>query len=93
MRLKSAIKGRAKENQRTSTGGSNPQLVQKSAEPVKTRDEVAKLAGVSHDTIDKTEKILEKGTPEQVTRARQGGNGNSVSAVMSSVPSRFHINP
>jgi hypothetical protein len=46
---KPIIEAKAKERQRTSTGGVNPQLVQKSAEAVKTREELAKLAGVSHD--------------------------------------------
>lgn len=45
--------------------------VQNSAQ-AKTRDEIAKLAGVSHDTIHKVEKIKEKGTPVQIQQARSG---------------------
>lgn len=54
-------------------------------EKVNTHKEVAKIAGVSHDTIWKTEKILDNGTPEQIDRARKGGKGNSVSAIFKEV--------
>jgi len=53
IRLGSEITARAKANQKTSTGGKNPQLIQKSGEAVNTDKELAKLAGVSHDTISK----------------------------------------
>ena len=52
-----------------------------SAEPLETRKEIAKLAGVSHDTISKVKRIVEQGTPEQVERIKKGGVGNSISAV------------
>ena len=53
LRLESEIAGRAKKNQK-SAGGAVPQ---KSAEAVETRKELAKLAGVSHNTVDKVKKI------------------------------------
>lgn len=83
LRLKPIIQEKAKERQRTSTGGAMPQLVQKSApaEKSKTRDELAKLAGVSHDTIEKVETIQKEGTPEQIERAKKGGKGNTVNAI------------
>jgi len=56
IRLGSEIKGRAKENKKTSSGGKNPQLWENSPEAVDTRKELAKLACVSHDTI--SEKVL-----------------------------------
>lgn len=37
-----------------------------------TRDEIAKIAGVGHDTIDKTKKILAEGTEEQINAVRSG---------------------
>lgn len=37
-----------------------------------TSKKLATLAGVSHDTIHKVEKIKEKGTPEQIQQARSG---------------------
>lgn len=81
LRLKPIIQAKAKENLASHT----EQGYQKSEKAVHTLKEVAKAAGVSHDTIDKTEKILEKGTPEQINRARQGGKGNSVNAIFKEV--------
>jgi hypothetical protein len=60
--LKPIIEAKAKERQRES-GGPVPQ---KSAEPpIETREELAKVAGISHDTIHKIEVIEKKATPEQ----------------------------
>lgn len=81
MKLKPAIQKAAKENQQKA-GGAVPQ---KSNKPVDTYDELAKIAGVSSDTIRKTEKIMNKGTPEQIERARKGGKGNSVNAIYNEV--------
>ena len=91
LRLKPIIQAKAKERQRESMANArtyNPnnskeQNVQKSAPTVKnrSRDELAKIAGVSHDTIEKVECIKRKGTEEQIQRARIGGNGNSVNAI------------
>jgi len=53
LRLEAEIAGRAKKNQKFA-GGAVPQ---KSAEAVETRKELAKLAGVSHNTVDKVKKI------------------------------------
>lgn len=68
LRLEDEIKVRAKANQKES-GGAVPQ---KSAKPVETRKEVAKIAGVSHDTISKVKVIEEKATPEQKEALRSG---------------------
>lgn len=81
MKLKPAIQKKAKENQEKA-GGAVPQ---KSVKPIDTQKELAKIAGVSHDTISKVEKIHEKGTPEQIERARKGGKGNSVNAIYNEV--------
>ena len=68
------IRAKAKEKQKTSTGGAKPQLVQVTAqaEPVKTRDEVAKIAKVSHDTLARAKKIMEKAPPEILQDLREG---------------------
>ena len=68
LELKPIIEEMAKANQR-SAGGAVPQ---KSAEAVETRRELAKIAGVSHDTIDKVEKI-EKNAPETIKQASRRG--------------------
>ena len=55
LRLEETIAARAKENQRES-GGAVPK---KSAEPVETRQQIAKVANVSHDTVAKVKRIEE----------------------------------
>ena len=84
LRLKPIIEAKAKERQGTR---SDLNIVQKSAlsESTKSRDELAKLAGVSHDTIHKVEIIKEKASPEQLSRARTGGKGNSVHAIYTEI--------
>jgi len=62
--LKPAIEEKAKDRQKAG-GGSGISGKQKSAEPSQKRDEIAKLAGVSHDTIRKSEIIEEKATEEK----------------------------
>jgi N6-adenosine-specific RNA methylase IME4/DNA-binding XRE family transcriptional regulator len=64
LRLESEIAARAKVNQKTSSGGKNPQLMKISTEAVTTREELAKIAGISNNTIDKIKKIEEKGSEE-----------------------------
>ena len=85
--IKTSHSEKAKENQEKA-GGAVPA---KSPKPVDTREELAKIAGVSSNTISKVEKIHEKGTPEQIERARKGGKGNSVNAIYQEVTGK--INP
>lgn len=67
LRLKPVIAERAKANQ--VMGGNNSEMGRQiSAQPVKTRDELATAAGVSHDTIAKVEKI-EAEAPKPVIEA------------------------
>ena len=83
LRLKPLFREKANKNQ-SDAGGDKKALLQKSVKAVdkmNTQKEIAKLAGVSHDTIDKTEKIIKKGTQEQIDRARTGGKGNTVNAI------------
>lgn len=60
LRLKPIIEEKAKEQQITHT----EQGYQKSDKAIHTTKELAKVAGVSHDTIHKVEKIEEKASPE-----------------------------
>ena len=68
------IREKAKENM--SLGGGNRKSgMQKSSDPIRpitTRDELAKLAKVSHDTFKKGEIILENATPELIQEVREG---------------------
>ena len=69
LRLKPVISEKAKEQQRDA-GGAVPQ---KSAKPpIDTRQEIAKAAGVSHDTIAKVEKIERQAAPEVKEQLRKG---------------------
>ena len=61
LKLKPLIAAKAKANQRAS-GGAVPQ---KSAKPVDTRQELARAAGVSHDTIHKVETDVLMMTPRE----------------------------
>lgn len=76
LRLKPVIAERAKEKQTEYFGNQYESgLPQKSAEvqkPIETREELAKVAGVSHDTIAKVEKIEQK-APEAVKKQLRTG--------------------
>lgn len=94
LRMKGAIEEKARAN--CSAGGGDKKSEasksgsQKSDEPInnmRTDEELAKLAGVSRDTIRKTEVILDKGSDEQIQRARQGGKGNRVNTIYQEIES------
>lgn len=69
LKLKPLIAAKAKERQRDSGGA----VVQKSAEPpIKTRDELATIAGVSHDTIAKVEKLQSEAPAELLELVEHG---------------------
>ena len=53
-------------------GGSGPSGRQKSAHPAEVREELAKIAGVSHDTIAKVKVIEAKATDEDKQALREG---------------------
>lgn len=67
LKLKPEIEQRAKENLHQ---GNKP--LQNSVNPVNTQKEIAKAAGVSHDTIHKVEKIQEKASEEAKEALRKG---------------------
>lgn len=68
LKLKPLIAEKAKERQIRKS------VTQKSAEqkPIETRKELAKVAGVSHDTIHKVEKIEAEATPQVKQAVRDG---------------------
>lgn len=67
LRLKPVIAAKAKENQ-----GQRTDISQKSVKSTDTQKELAKVAGVSHDTIAKVEKIEAQATPEIKTQLQTG---------------------
>lgn len=86
LKLKPMLAAQAKERQKIYCGNQYDKksgLPQNSAEVQKgeTREDIAKIAGVSRDTISKVSVIQEKGSPEQIQRARTGGKGNTVNAI------------
>ena len=61
------------------SGGAVPQ---KSAKPpVDTREDLAKIAGVSHDTIHKVEVIQKKGSEAEIASLRRGDPNVSINRV------------
>lgn len=68
IKLKSSVEVKAKANQRAA-GGAVPM---KSTEPVNTREELAKLASSSEDTIRKVEVIMDKASVEDIQKLRSG---------------------
>lgn len=70
LKLKPKLSQEAKERQGTRTD-IKPNIVQKSAQ-CKTSDKLAEIAGVSRDTIQKTETIITQGTPEDIKEVRAG---------------------
>ena len=71
LRLKPVIAERAKENLATHTE-TGYQGLQKSVKAVNTQSELAKVAGVSHDTIAKVERIEEEAPQPIVEASRKG---------------------
>jgi len=69
VKLEPLIRQRARKKQQEA-GGSLPQKSAKA--PVDTREELAKIAGVSHDTITKAKKIHESGSEVAKKRLRCG---------------------
>ena len=75
LKFEPLLKAEARSRQATSTGGDEPQLTQNSAEAGtkgETRKQLAKLAGVSHDTIKKVKKLRECADEETKGRLRRG---------------------
>lgn len=73
LKLEEIFARKAKERQATSTGGAHPQLKQNSAEAaIDTREELAKVARVSHDTIARVKKIKEKASPKEKAQLESG---------------------
>lgn len=94
LKYEQVIAEKMKERQATSTGGRKPQLKTKWSEAengernTTTRKELAKIAGTSEGSIQRSKLILEQGTQEQIDRARQGGAGNTIAAIANEIRSR-----
>lgn len=71
LRLKPVISEKAKEQQLRRSAGSVSQNSVKQT-PIDTQRELAEIAGVSHDTISKVEKIEQAATPEVISQLKRG---------------------
>ena len=71
LRLKPIVQEKAKEKQAEFYGNQYKSGLRQKSDEVQTRtdEELAKLAGVSRDTIRKVELIKNEGTEEQIQRA------------------------
>lgn len=72
LELEPLIAGRAKENQRQSQGRGQKGPQNSANLKTDTREEIAKVAGVSHDTIDKA-KVITENAPEEVKAQLRSG--------------------
>jgi ParB-like chromosome segregation protein Spo0J len=80
LKLKDAIAAKAKERQLASLKQNNT-VPQNSAERItskETRQELAEIADVSHDTINRVEYILEHADEETKDKLRRGEKGTSI---------------
>ncbi len=87
LKMKELIAARARVKQATSTGGANPQLLTTLSKgvPINTRSEIAKIAGISEGTIAKVATILQKGSPEQISKLKSGDPNTSINKVFNSI--------
>lgn len=85
LQLKPILQEEAKKRQEATQFGSNT-VVPKSAPPSKVRDELAKIAGVGHDTIEKVQVIEKSATPEEKQQLSRGET--SVNKVFTAIRER-----
>ena len=89
LELEPLIRERAKERQRE---GGREKVVQNSSQPIderKSRQELAKLANVSHDTLSKARLIKERADDETKTALRRGET--SIHAASNAVKNNIHF--
>lgn len=84
LKHKGRIAAKAKANQQAGGGA----VRQKSAEPVDTRNEIAKMANVSPDTVSKVEKIMEHADEKTKESLRRGDKGVSINSAFNKTKSR-----
>lgn len=70
LKMKDIIAAKARENQGARTD--IHQNSDKSYQPINTNKELARIAGVSHDTIAKVKTIQREATPDQIYRLKTG---------------------
>ena len=72
LQLEDVFKAKAKENQAIQFKGNSLPLKSAEVKPIDTRQEIAKIANVGHDTISKVKKIEATASPEIKAKASTG---------------------
>jgi DNA modification methylase len=72
LQLEDVFREKAKENQAIQFKGISLKQISAEVKPIETRQEIAKVANVSHDTIAKVKKIEASATPEVKARLNTG---------------------
>ena len=84
-----AAKGKEKQREHGNTApGKKKSLLENSPKVINARKELAKIAGVSDNTIGKAKKIKEKATPEQKKKLEEGET--SINQVHKQIRTREH---
>jgi len=91
LKLKPLISAKAKENLVTHTKNGYKQLCQNSDNPVDTKKELSKLAGVSHDTISRIEKIADKAPVRTFYNLNYPGKKPYLKRPASGIISKLHL--
>jgi len=72
LQLEDVFKAKAKENQAIQFKGNSLPKISAEVKPIETRQEIAKVANVSHDTISKVKKIEATASPEIKAKVSTG---------------------
>lgn len=91
LKLKPVIAAEARQKIAKTAFPANPTACQNSDKPcaaksIDTKKELAKVAGVSHDTIAKAEKVLATAAPKVAAMARKGEISLNVAAKVAALP-------
>lgn len=82
LKMKDIIAAKARKNQGTRT---DILTTLSKSDPINTRTEIAKIAGISEGTISKVETILRMGTPDQIYKLKTGAPNTSINKVFKDI--------
>lgn len=88
LKLKPIVAEKAKENILATQNNAQSAAFQKSDKQIHTDKEIAQIAGVSHDTINKVEKIESKAAPEVKEKLKSGNISINTASLIATKPQR-----